>query len=61
MSRGKGARKPCDVQQARQRLVRARQFLEAAEPSDRARIAPEDAESTQLLRARYCQVDTQRR
>ena len=30
MSRAKGARKPCDVQQARQRLVDARQFLEAA-------------------------------
>ncbi|CAB4363531.1 MAG: hypothetical protein F2681_06185 [Actinobacteria bacterium] len=34
MSRGKGARKPCDVQQARQRLVDARQFLEAAELLD---------------------------
>ena len=34
MSRGKGARKPCDVQQARQRLVDARQFLEAAEMLD---------------------------
>ena len=31
MSRGRGTRKPCDVQQARQRLVDARQFLEAAE------------------------------
>ena len=31
---GKGARKPCDVQQARQRLVDARQFLEAAELLD---------------------------
>ncbi len=30
MSRANGARKPCDVQQARQRLVDARQFLEAA-------------------------------
>ena len=30
MSRAKGSRKPCDVQQARQRLVDARQFLEAA-------------------------------
>ena len=30
MSRAKGTRKPCDVQQARQRLVDARQFLEAA-------------------------------
>ena len=34
MSRAKGARKPCDVQQARQRLVDARQFLEAAELLD---------------------------
>jgi len=34
MSRDKGARKPCDVQQARQRLVDARQFLEAAELLD---------------------------
>ena len=34
MSRGKGARKPCDVQQAPQRLVDARQFLEAAELFD---------------------------
>lgn len=30
MSRPKGTRKPCDVQQARQRLIDARQFLEAA-------------------------------
>ena len=30
MSRAKGSRKPCDVQQARQRLIDARQFLEAA-------------------------------
>ncbi|MEN9644258.1 MAG: hypothetical protein RL238_927 [Actinomycetota bacterium] len=34
MSRAKGNRKPCDVQQARQRLVDARQFLEAAELLD---------------------------
>jgi uncharacterized protein (DUF849 family) len=34
MSPGKRARKPCDVQQARQRLVDARQFLEAAELLD---------------------------
>jgi len=34
MSRGRGARKPCDVQQARQRLVDARQFLEAADLLD---------------------------
>lgn len=31
MSRAKGTRKPCDIRQARQRLVDARQFLEAAE------------------------------
>ncbi len=34
MSRGKGARKPCDMNQARRRLVDARQFLEAAELLD---------------------------
>ena len=34
MSRAKGSRKPCDVQQARQRLVDARQFLEAAKLLD---------------------------
>lgn len=34
MSRAKGNRKPCDVQQARQRLVDARQFLEAAKLLD---------------------------
>ncbi len=34
MSRGKGARRPCDVGQARRRLVDARQFLEAAELLD---------------------------
>ena len=34
MSRAKGSRKPCDVQQARQRLIDARQFLEAAELLD---------------------------
>lgn len=34
MSRARGTRKPCDVQQARQRLVDARQFLEAAKLLD---------------------------
>ena len=34
MSRNKGARKPCGVDQARQRLTDARQFLEAAELLD---------------------------
>jgi hypothetical protein len=34
VSRAKGSRKPCDVQQARQRLIDARQFLEAAKLLD---------------------------
>jgi hypothetical protein len=34
MSRNKGTRKPCDIQQARQRVIDARQFLEAAELLD---------------------------
>ena len=34
MSRAKGGRKPCDMQQARRRLVDARQFLEAAKLLD---------------------------
>lgn len=34
LSRAKGARKPCDVQQARRRLVDARQFLGAAKLLD---------------------------
>ena len=34
MTRAKGTRKPCDVQQARQRLTDARQFLEAAKLLD---------------------------
>ena len=34
MSRPKGTRRACDAQQARQRLVDARQFLEAAELLD---------------------------
>jgi len=34
MSREKGSRRRCDVQQARQRLIDARQFLEAAELLD---------------------------
>ena len=34
MSRARGTRKQCDVQQARQRLVDARQFLEAAKLLD---------------------------
>ena len=34
MSRSKGIRRSCDAQQARQRLIVARQFLEAAELLD---------------------------
>jgi hypothetical protein len=34
VTRAKGTRKPCDVHQARQRLVDARQFLEAAKLLD---------------------------
>ena len=34
MSRTKGARKPCSTREARQRLVDARQFLDAAELVD---------------------------
>jgi hypothetical protein len=34
VSRSKGSRKPCDAQQARRRLVDARQFLEAAKLLD---------------------------
>jgi hypothetical protein len=34
VTRAKGTRKPCDVQQARQRLVDAHQFLEAAKLLD---------------------------
>ena len=59
MSRAKGSRKPCDVQQARQRLVDARQFLEAAKLLDapdvvatcaiHAAIAASDAITCQAL------------
>ena len=34
MSRSKGTRRPCNVQEARKRLIDARQFLEAAELLD---------------------------
>jgi hypothetical protein len=34
MTRAKGSRKPCDLHQARQRLIDARQFLEAAQMLD---------------------------
>jgi hypothetical protein len=43
MSRAKGARKPCDARQARQRLVDARQFLEAAELLDAADVVATNA------------------
>ena len=62
MSRSKGARKPCDVPAARQRLVDARQFLEAAELLDapdvvatcaiHAAIAAADAITCHALGAR---------
>ena len=62
MSRGKGARQSCDARQARQRLVDARQFLEAAELLDapdvvatcaiHAAIAAADAITCHALGAR---------
>ena len=62
MSRSRGSRKPCDAQQARQRLVDARQFLEAAKLLDapdvvatnaiHAAIAAADAISLALERPR---------
>jgi len=62
VSRAKGSRKPCDVQQARQRLIDARQFLEAAKLLDapdvvatcaiHAAIAASDAITCHALGAR---------
>lgn len=49
MSRAKGIRKPCDQTRARQRLVDARQFLEAAELLD----AP-DVVATNAIRVDRC-------
>lgn len=43
MSRAKGARKPCDLRQARQRLIDARQFLEAADLLEAADVVATNA------------------
>jgi len=53
VSRAKGSRKPCDVQQARQRLIDARQFLEAAKLLD----AP-DVVATCAIHAAIAASDT---
>lgn len=52
MNRAKGARKPCDVRQTRQRLDDARQFLEAAELLD----AP-DVVATNAIHAAIAAAD----
>ena len=52
MSRSKGSRKPCDAQQSRQRLVDARQFLEAAKLLD----AP-DVVATNAIHAAIAAAD----
>jgi len=52
MSRAKAARKDCDLTQARQRLVDARQFLEAAELLD----AP-DVVATNAIHAAIAAAD----
>lgn len=52
MSRARGSRKPCDAQQARLRLVDARQFLEAAELLD----AP-DVVATNAIHAAIAAAD----
>lgn len=52
MSRAKGSRRPCDVQQARQRLIDARQFLEAAKLLD----AP-DVVATNAIHAAIAAAD----
>ena len=52
MSRAKGSRRPCDGQQARQRLVDARQFLEAAKLLD----AP-DVVATNAIHAAIAAAD----
>ncbi len=52
MSRPKGTRKACDTRQARQRLVDARQFLEAAELLD----AP-DVVATNAIHAAIAAAD----
>jgi hypothetical protein len=43
VSRPQGTRRPCDVQQARRRLVDARQFLEAAELLDASDVIATNA------------------
>jgi len=52
VSRSKGPRKPCDAQQARQRLVDASQFLEAAKLLD----AP-DVVATNAIHAAIAAAD----
>ena len=52
MSRAKGTRKPCDARQARQRLVDARQFLDASELLD----AP-DVVATNAIHAAIAAAD----
>jgi hypothetical protein len=52
VSRAKGARTPCDARQVRQRLVDARQFLEAAELLD----AP-DVVATNAIHAAIAAAD----
>jgi hypothetical protein len=43
VSRNKGTRRPCDAQQARKRLIDARQFLEAAELLDASDVVATNA------------------
>jgi hypothetical protein len=43
VSRAKGIRRPCDAQQARKRLIDARQFLEAAELLDASDVVATNA------------------
>lgn len=43
MSRPKGARRPCGVREARQRLIDARQFFEAAELLDAVDVVATNA------------------
>ena len=52
MTRAKGSRKQCDARQARQRLIDARQFLEAAELLD----AP-DVVATNAIHAAIAAAD----
>ena len=43
MTRAKGSRKPCDLRMARQRLIDARQFLEAAKLLEAADVVATNA------------------